>query len=39
MEYRRLGGADIKVSAPGLWCNSFCTWLDEKATERVVLCT
>jgi len=36
MEYRRLGSAGVKVSALGLGCNSFGTWLDEKATERVV---
>ena len=36
MEYRRLGRAGGKVSVLGLGCNSFGTWLDEKATERVV---
>ncbi|MFC1990701.1 aldo/keto reductase [Chloroflexota bacterium] len=36
MEYRRLGRAGVRVSALGLGTNSFGTWIDDKAAERVV---
>ena len=36
MEYRRLGRAGVRVSVLSLGTNSFGTWIDEKAAEKVV---